>query len=462
VLLLFKGCANQLPPGGGEEDKTPPKAEYQSPKQNSLNFTGNSIVLEFDEYVDRRSFQEAFHISPPIKGQLDFDWSGKQVEVIFGKPLWKVEPNKTFVVTINSTLTDIRGNALTSPISFAFSTGPQIDKASVSGFVFNKEEKPMTILAYKLGINDTSFNPAKNIADYVSETSSDGSYKLTNLSAGEYRIIAIDDEDRNLLYTSERESYGVLNKDVSLEDSSQLDDINFFVKNIKKVTGPVPNLNISDFYKDSLEFVFSSIENESRTVLPEQSIFFYFNKHRPTREDFVNSFYLKDDAGNPEKVVFNWRNDSLVEIFSPADFMFNKNYEASFKIIYGKDSTYNYILKFRIVSANSFGEIKGVIRNFSENIELPEKIPVRIELHSTEIKPEIQYSFDVKDTVFELKKIFEADYSLFSYVDKNGNSEYNYGSPYPFEYAEPFYVYPKKISVKGGWAIENVVLKFIN
>jgi hypothetical protein len=451
-----------LPPGGGEEDKTPPKVEFQSPKHNSLNFTGKSIILEFDEYVDRRSFQEAFHISPPAKGGIEFGWSGKQVEINFAKPLWITEPNKTFVVTINSNLTDIRGNALKSPISFAFSTGPQIDKASVSGFVFNKEEKPVTILAYKLGLNDTSFNPAKTIGDYMTETSSDGSYKLTNLSPGLYRIIAIEDEDRNLLYTSDRESYGVLDRDVSLEDSAQIDDINFYMKNIKKADDSLLSVNTSDFFKDSLEFVFSSIENGSRTVLPGQSIFFFFNKHKPAREDFVNSFSLKDDAGNPEKVVFNWRNDSLVEIFSPVNFGFNKNYEAAFKFNYAKDSTYSYNLKFRIVSANSFGEIKGAIRSYEKSFKQPDKTPVRVELRSADIKPEIRYSFDVTDSLIDLKNIYEADYSLFSYIDNNNNSRYDYGIPYPFEFSEPFYVYPNKIGVKGGWAIENVILKFLN
>jgi hypothetical protein len=454
VIIAVQGCANQLPPGGGEEDKTPPKVESQFPKHNSLNFRGNSIIIDFDEYVDRRSFQEAFHISPPVKGDIEFDWNGKQVEVIFGKPLWKSEPNKTFVVTINSNLTDIRGNALTSPISFAFSTGPQIDISGISGFVFNKDEKPVTIMAYKIGLSDTSFNPSKNVGDYVTETSSDGSYKLTNLSPGLYRIIAVEDEDRNLLYTSDRESYGVLTKDAALDDSTQLTDINFFMKNINKVSAS--SIDISNFFRDSLEFVFSSIENESRSVLPGQSIFFFFNKHRPTREDFVNSFVLKDDFGNSEKVVFNWRSDSLLEIFSPANFGYNKNYEASFKIHYAKDSTYSYDLKFRIVSANSFGEIKGVIRNPEQS----EEKPVHIELRSDSTKPIIQYAFDVKDSVFELKNIYEADYSLFSYVDNNGNGEFDYGNPYPFEYSEPFYVYPKKISVKGGWAIENVILKF--
>ena len=214
------------------------------------------------------------------------------------------------------------------------------------------------------------------------------------------------------------------------------------------------------FFKDSLDFVYCSIENDTRSVLPSQSLFFFFNKNKPTREQFVNSFLIKDDAGNPLQVVYNWENDSLVEIFPPGKFGYAKDYTASFKINYGKDSVYNYELKFKTVSANSFGEIKGSVRYLQNKIEGLESLPVYAELISYDIKPAVKYAFKVSDTTFVFKNIFEADYSLFSYIDRNRNEKYDYGNPYPFEFSEPFYVYPQKISAKGGWAIENVILKF--
>lgn len=459
LFLIFQGCANQQPPGGGEEDKIPPKLIYQSPKKNALNFNGNVIILEFDEYVDRRSFQEAFHISPPVKGDIDYSWSGKEVEISFEKPLWKLDPNKTFVITVNSNLTDIRGNALTSPISFAFSTGSKIDKAGISGRVFNKADKPVSILAYKLEMNDSAYNPTKNTADYITETSSEGTYELTNLSPGKYRVIAIEDEDRNLLYTSERESYGVLSADISLGDSALISGLNFYMKKISAGGDTAADVILTDFFSDSAHIVSTSIEKDSRNVLPDQSLFFFFNKYRPSREDFVKSFVLKDEAGNPLRVVFNWRNDSLVEIFPPDKFGYAKDYKAEFKITTGKDSVYNFEIAFKTVSSNSFGEMKGAVRNFISSGELS-NVPAVIKLSSADIKPQVNYTFQVSDSVYDFKGIFEADYNLFSYLDINRNGEFDHGNPYPFQYAEPFYIYPQKISIKGGWAVENVIIKF--
>lgn len=457
-ISIFFSCANQKPPGGGEEDKIPPKLIFQAPKNNSLNFNGKSLILEFDEYVDKRSLQEAFHISPPYKGELIFEWSGKEVEIVFEKPLWKTDPNKTFVVNINSTLTDIRGNKLTAPISFAFSTGSKIDMAEVAGQVFNNDEKPVTILAYKIGFDEAEYDPTKNLADYISETSANGTYRLTNLSPAMYRIIAIDDEDRNMLYTSERESYGVLPADILLDDSASIENTNFFLKIKERISAIDSDFNISDFFKDSIDVVYTSIENNSRSVLPSQSIFLFFNKYKPTRDDFVNSFSLKNDIGNQERIVYNWRNDSLVEIISPNNLAYNKEYNISFKISLAKDSIYEFYLNFSTVSSNSFGDINGLIRKPDEDVQ--EKVPVNIILNSLDLKPKIMYSFDVTDTVYNLKNIFEADYSLFSYLDKNFNDSYDYGSPYPFEFSEPFFIFPQNISAKGGWAIENVIINF--
>jgi hypothetical protein len=315
-------------------------------------------------------------------------------------------------------------------------------------------------LAYKLGLTDSSYDPTKNLADYITEASSDGDYNLTNLSPGKYRVIAIEDEDRNLLYTSERESFAVLSKDATFEDSTLLTGIDFYLKKVVSKSVQVSEVDVSDFFKDSLDFVYSSVEKDSRSVLPSQSVFFFFNKHSPAREQFVNSFSIKDDAGNPLQVVFNWKNDSLVEIFPPAKFGYNKDYDASFKINYGKDSVYNYELKFRTASVNSFGEIKGSIRYLLNKIEGLEGLPVYLDMQSSDIKPVVNYTFEVSDTSFDFKNIYEADYSLFSYIDRNRNGKYDYGSPFPFEFSEPFYVYPQKISVKGGWAIENIIIKF--
>ena len=455
--FLLSSCANQLPPGGGEEDKEPPKLVSQYPPRNTLNYRGKSITLKFDKYVDRRSLQDAFFISPPMGNDVEFDWSGKEVEIKYPKSFGEVGPNKTFVVTVNSTLKDIHGNSLTPPISFAFSTGNKIDKAGISGYVVNNDGKLVSVFAYKLTGVDSEYNPTKKFADYISETTTNGDYKLSNLGPGLYRVISVSDEDKNLLYTADREDYGVLSRDILINDSENISGINFYLKKVSgqsEQQGP----DISLFYRDSIEAVFTSIENESKTVLPDQSIFIYFNKYKPSREDFVKSFALKDAIGNPIKNVFNWVNDSLVEVFPSNKFELDRSYNLSFKLNKTKDSTYDFTMSFSTVSHNSFGEMKGAILNKNITDSLP--VVVQFELTTKTLRPEVKYVFSTADSTFNFKNMVEADYTLFSYIDLNMNNKFDYGKAYPFECSEPFFLYPHDISIRGGWAVEDVMVDF--
>ncbi len=455
--IFLTGCANQLPPGGGEEDKEPPKLISQTPHPNTLNYTDRSITLKFNKYVDKRSLQDAFFISPPMGNEVEFDWRGKEVEIIYPKTFAVVGPDKTFVVTINSTLKDIHGNALTPPINFAFSTGSLIDKGSISGSVVNNDGKMISIFAYKLGGVDSEYNPTKHFADYISETTITGEYKLSNMAPGLYRIIADYDEDKNLLYTAEREDFGVLSRDIVINDSDEVKNENFYMKKVStqnEKTGP----DISSYYHDSLDIIFSSIENGSKSVLPDQSIFIYFNKYRPTREDLVRSLSNKDMMGIPVKNVFNWLSDSLLEVFSANKFELDKSYTLTFKLNTSKDSVYNYFLGFTVISHNSFGEIRGEILNKNVYDSLP--VQVHFEFISKTLRPQVSYSFDISDTLFSFNKIVEADYSLFAYIDIKRNGKFEYGNPYPFEYSEPFFQYPRDISIRGGWAVEDVIIDF--
>ncbi len=459
LTAFLSGCANQQPPGGGEEDKIPPKVRIISPKANTTNFRGNSVILEFSEYVDRRSFQDAFRISPFIKGDIDYNWGGKEVEIIFPSELHKLEPNKTFVINISTTLKDIHGNSISEPISLAFSTGSKIDMGEIEGTAYNINKKIAAVLAYRID-GSSMYDPTKNIPDYLTETSAEGNYKLTNLAEGRYRVITVIDDDRNLLFTSERESYGVLPYDVDVKDSLVTMNVNFYMYDITKKDAAQPELDYTKYFKDSVNIVYTSVENGSNIILPEQSIFIFFNRFKPERSNFVNSLKVTDENGTDDRPVFNWKNDSLVEVFSQNRFASNRKYNISFDIKTLNDSIYKFNLGFRTVSVNSFGDLKGRISSNYDDLSIFSNT-VRFELEAPKIIPLLKYNFDAMDSVFTFKKILEAEYTLFAYIDKNNSSAYDYGFPYPFEYSEPFYIYPQPINIKGGWTVENVTVNFI-
>jgi hypothetical protein len=452
-FFLLQSCANQLPPGGGEEDKTPPRITGSNPKQGTINFKGDRIEMRLSEYVDRRSFQDAFRISPPVPGDIEFDWSGKEVDVVFPERLWKMYPDKTFLVNLNTTLTDIHGNALTQPQTFAFSTGGTIDKAQISGTIFNNEKKILTILAYNISANENSYAPSTRLADYITEASAEGNYTLPNLAPGKYRIIAIRDDDRNLYYTADREGYALLSSDITVQDSMSVTNVDFYFNDITKLK---KEIDTTDFFSDSLGIVFSSVENDAVNFPSDQSILLYFKNYTPVRSELESRFQLKDEQNNLLKLVFNWKNDSLLEVFPALNFQNGTRYSVEFPVTL-LDTICAYKLTFRTALTNSYGDISGTVK-------LPEGVttipPILIRLETKVSKSQVTYEFSIQDTVFYLKKILENTYDLFAFIDENGNGVYDYGKPVPYVPAEKFFIYSKPIKVMGGWVIEKITLSF--
>lgn len=456
VMAVFVvGCANQIPPSGGDEDKTPPKIINVEPKQNSLLVSGREILMEFSEFVDRRSFQDAIKIYPVSKEVPELNWSGKNVSIIFSKDLKILFPNRTIVVNISNSFRDINGNQLTEPISFAFSTGSVLDSASISGKVYNQIGKIISVYAYRT-INESSFNPTIGFPDYSTQTNADGSYVLNYLAPGNYRLIVLDDDDRNLLYTEGRENFGVLNTDVTLGINESVTNKNFYISQVNKSNLVSPELDYKNYFQDSVGIISTSISNGTRAVLPEQSIFIFFNKHKPSRESLPSVVKFYDEYLQDEKIIFNWRNDSLVEVFPLNKFSAGRSYNLSIKIPVSKDSVYKFNLKFKTLSVNSFGDVKGLIQRSESQVESP----VVFNLSLLDSKPEKLFSSQSFDSVFTISKLPEGDYSMFSFIDSDINGTFDYGSIVPFRFSEPFYIYPSKLQVKAGWSTENVLINF--
>ena len=62
--LLFTGCANPISPTGGPKDTIPPTLINSMPVNGSINFEGQEIVLEFDEYVNADKLNQNLIITP--------------------------------------------------------------------------------------------------------------------------------------------------------------------------------------------------------------------------------------------------------------------------------------------------------------------------------------------------------------------------------------------------------------
>lgn len=202
-VLLAYSCAQILSPGGGEKDHTPPKVVHYAPDSAATNFTGKRVVIRFNEYVQLNDLNNQLIVSPPMREQPDVTIRKKEIVVTFSDTLL---PNTTYTISFGNAIRDITEGNVLENFRYVFSTGPVIDSMRFSGKVINAStmagEKGVLVMLYK---NTGDSVPMKQRPYYFAKTSADGSFQLTNLASGKYKVFALEDKNQDYLYNNNEE-----------------------------------------------------------------------------------------------------------------------------------------------------------------------------------------------------------------------------------------------------------------
>lgn len=236
IVLLFAACARIVTPSGGAVDKVPPKEIKTIPKQNSLNFKDKGFVVEFDEYIVLDNVNQKLLVSPPLKVKPEITAKLKKLYV---KGLDSLAENTTYIFDFADAITDFNeGNRLKN-FKYAFSTGSQIDSLFYEGRVLEgfslKNIADKLVLLYADTVLANLYDKGCN---YITRTDSSGHFSFSNLAAGTYRLLVLDDKNQNKRYDLPSEGvgfsrYGVIpyHKD-STDTVSQKENI-FFYEDVK-------------------------------------------------------------------------------------------------------------------------------------------------------------------------------------------------------------------------------------
>jgi uncharacterized protein (DUF2141 family) len=447
--FLFAACASQLPPSGGDDDIIPPEVIRISPAPNTVNFSGNTISIEFDEHVDRRSFEESLFISPRPR-EVRVNYGGNDVEIEFPGGL---EANRTYTFTVGRDLKDIRGgNKITQPIQFAISTGSVIDRGRISGNVFTDKVDRLIILGYIVAGNSSSIDPSKQRADFITQADEKGTYSFLNLPRGTFRLFAVRDSDRNLLYDADFDEISVASRDYTITDTNSV-SVDFLMRNLSIAptgAGFIDSLKSID----TANFIHSSVSEGERGVSPSNRFYFYFRGNRLSRTAIADNLALTDTSGAAIRIVYNWLSDSLLQVFPQVPMPLSANLKFTFDFRNTAALYYN-TLGFKVIEESNLGKISGLI-NPGEYAGSP----VYITLYdNANMYREFTQRVE-NDSAFTFTAIPEGSYTLFSYIDRDGNGIFDRGTAFPFKPSEPFIVYPSAIDVRGSWSIDNVMLRY--
>lgn len=219
VVCLFSKCAQITPLTGGKKDNTPPKALVYSPKNASVNFNQKKIEIEFDEFITLKDITNQFIITPQTNQFPNIQSSGKKIKIEFKEDLL---PNTTYKLFFGNSIVDIKENNPISDFEYIFSTGATIDSLKLNGSVINTQNNKavsnILVGLYKSNSDDSIIYKEKPI--YISKTNASGNFSFNYLPKSDFKIIAIKDENKNLMYDGSVEQIGFKSEKISTLDTA--------------------------------------------------------------------------------------------------------------------------------------------------------------------------------------------------------------------------------------------------
>jgi len=219
-LHLLGGCAQQSSPSGGDKDTTPPEVLESSPEPFSVNFTGNEIELQFDEYIQVKDFSSQLIVSPSLDEPPEYKIRGKNLIVTWEDTLAQ---NTTYQFNFGKSIVDLNEGNIKTDMIFVFATGPRLDSLSIQGQVVQvADNTPLAESAVMIYQNDLDSLPLTTPPEYFAITDENGFFKLQYLPEGRYKVFGLKEENGNYIYDGPPENIAFQD---SLENATLNDSV---------------------------------------------------------------------------------------------------------------------------------------------------------------------------------------------------------------------------------------------
>ena len=280
---FFTSCANPASPTGGPRDTIPPLRINTVPEHKSINYQGNSVLMEYDERLKTDKLKDQLIITPLTESDYDYNVKKNTIKLTFEDPF---QDSTTYTLNFRESIQDITEGNPTKDNKFTFSTGTFIDSMSITGYVkelltYDTLENVVVGL-YNALDTITIFNGSPY---YFTELEEDGSFLIENIKNGQYLLYAFVDENKNLKLETNNESYGfaldTLNLDTGMV-SKNIDLINLDLTELKTITAIASGQYFEiNFNKYIVDYDFSTINSNHEIYTnrskQNKSIRFYNN-----------------------------------------------------------------------------------------------------------------------------------------------------------------------------------------
>jgi uncharacterized protein (DUF2141 family) len=515
-ILVLASCAKRGNITGGAKDTIAPVLTASFPKNFSTEFKGNTVKLTFNEFIKLKDLKKQLIISPPMKNE----------------PLiLPITPSKIITIKINDTLQDNttysfnfgqsmadnnEGNPL-NQFKYVFSTGKTIDSLAIGGKVkdayLKDVESFVSVMLYDVDKNYNDSIVFKQMPRYVTNTlDSLKSFRLENLKAGKYMLVAMKDYNTNNKFDPKKDKIGFYKQFISVPNDT-LYELELFKENtpfksfkptqtsgnrlylgyegtiklkesrptitLKNKGAIVPSIITQLPKKDSLQVWYRPIKTDSLSIAITQGKY---------QKDFT--FKIKDQKKDTLSIkavqssVLNFReryalvsatpltkiDKTKVNLFNKAkqSIPFTTEYDEFYQTLYldfKKEEDENYKLSFSKGALTDFYEksndslsVKFSTRNFADygnlvvNLQNVKRFPVIVELTNSK-GDAIATAYTDKNTSLNFNLLDPAKYTLRAIYDDNKNSIYDPGNFLAKQYSEEVIYFSKEVDVRANWDV---------
>ena len=524
LVFLMLSCAKRGSITGGLKDTLAPVLTYSSPKNFSTNFKGDQFILAFDEYVKLKNLNKQLIISPPMKHEpLITPTNVSKVLTIKMKDT--LQPNTTYSFNFGQSIADNNEGNSINQFKYVFSTGPYIDSLSIGGIVKDSYEKDVdnfvSVILYEANDKYKDSVVYKDFPRYITNTlDSLRTFKLENLKAGKYLLVAMKDKGSNNKFNPKDDKIGFIKHFITVPNDT-IFELKLFketlpLKALKPIQASGNRLYLP--YEGKQNFKISkpkiilqhngeSLETIVTAFPKKDSLQVWFKPFKIDKIDSLSmdvkadhfekkfSFKIKDQKKDTINItavqngVLNFRDRFTLETATPlvkfdkskinlinkdsvaVDFTTEYNeFEQKLYVDFKKEPLEKYQFKFLPGALTDFYEKTNDTLSFKLstkehedygniilNLKNVKRFPIIVELTNKKGDVVLASQYSEDQTRLEFNLVEPNSFTVRVIYDDNKNKIYDPGNFLKKEYAEEVNYYQEEFDVRANWDREETV-----
>jgi len=520
LLLLLSAwiiisCAKRGSITGGFKDTLGPVLRESVPANYKTNFTGNEIKLNFDEYVKLKDINKQLIVSPPMNTApvITPTSASKFISIKLKDTL---QPNTTYSLNFGQSIQDNNEGNVYPQFKYVFSTGTYIDSLSISGTIAdaleNKSDNFVTVMLYEINEKYNDSTIYKEKPRYVTNTLDSATiFKIENIKAGKYQLIALKDINNNFIYNPGKDKIAFHKEPIIIGTENESYNLKLFKETLQtksfkptQASGNRVLLGYNGLFKDAIVVLKNGSETLTTkiTQFPEKdSVQIWFQPVKAdslqlsvSRGDYIKEYNFKIKEQKKDSLTFSAKPSGAINFrqhFTLTSSNPLTKFDKTKMMLLNKDSVsvdfttdydeYNQQLAFKWKKEPEekyqITILPGAVTDFYEhtNDTLQYKLSTRgtgdygnltLKLENLKSYPVIVQLTDNKGKILDSEYLEKEPIANFNLIvpgvftvriiyDTNGNKEWDAGSYLDKTQSEEVIYFPTELTVRDNWDVKE-------